>query len=71
MTILVFPETMNHSCLASTAGQLAQIKALLELQDVVLTSEPDDLAPGAPLSQKIMGMRAAIIGGQKACELCC
>jgi hypothetical protein len=67
VTVFVFPETMNHSCLSSTSAQLGQIKALIAMQATVLDSNPSDLAPGTPLTTKILAMRQAIIGGQKAC----
>jgi hypothetical protein len=69
VTIFVFPETMNHSCLSSTSAQLGQIKALIAIQSTILESNPDDLAPDTPIRTKIMGMRRAVIMGQKACKL--
>jgi len=66
VTCTVFPETMNYSCLSSTSAQLALIKALIAVQDTILESSADDLAPGKPIMDKIRDMRQAIIGGQKA-----
>jgi hypothetical protein len=67
VTFCVFPETMNYSCLSSTSAQLGQIKALIAMQAKVLDAKPEDLSPGTPLRVKILGMRQAIISGQKAC----
>jgi hypothetical protein len=69
VTIFVFPETMNHSCLSSTSAQLAQIKALIAMQTTILESKPSQLAPGTPIMTKISGMRQTIIVAQKACKL--
>ena len=66
LTVFVFPETMNHSCMQSTIGQMAQLKALIALQETVLDSQPEDLGPGKPLMLKIIGMRSALLAGQKA-----
>ncbi|KZP26783.1 hypothetical protein FIBSPDRAFT_731732 [Athelia psychrophila] len=66
LTLTVFPETMNHSCMQSTVSQFAQIKALVAVQEAVLDAHPEDLGPGKPLLQKIIGMRAAVLAGQKA-----
>ncbi|KAF7972398.1 hypothetical protein HWV62_18046 [Athelia sp. TMB] len=66
LTVCVFPETMNHSCMQSTIGQMAQLKALIALQETVLDSQPEDLGPGKPLMLKIIGMRSALLAGQKA-----
>ena len=69
VTFIVFPETMNHSCLSSTSAQLGQIKALIAIQSTILESNPDDLAPDAPIRTKVLGMRRAVLIGQKACKL--
>lgn len=68
VTLFVFPETMNHSCMAATAAQLGQIKALIEMESTVLEADLEALAPGTPLMAKIAGARTAVLGGQKACE---
>lgn len=54
--------------MAATAVQLGQIKTLIAMESTVLEANPEDLAPGKPLMEKIAGARAAVLGGQKACK---
>lgn len=65
VTIFVFPETMNHSCMSATANQLGAIKALVGMQDVILQSRPEDLRSGSPLIVKLTGARAGVLAAQK------
>jgi len=67
-TIFIFPETMNHSCLTAISDQLGRIKALMVLQDDVLSSAPADLAPGTSLLTRINSARASLIVAQKECK---
>ncbi|KAL4246747.1 hypothetical protein ABKN59_009080 [Abortiporus biennis] len=60
--MFVFPETMNHSFLGGASGLLGQLKAMIDLQNEVLESDAESLAPGGPLLTKVATMRATIIG---------
>ncbi|KZP19305.1 hypothetical protein FIBSPDRAFT_1045659 [Athelia psychrophila] len=66
LTVLVFPETMNHACMKATVSQMAQLQALIAVQEAVLDSRVENLAPGTPLLAQIGGMRSAVLAGQKA-----
>lgn len=57
--------------MAATAAQLGQVKTLIKMESTVLESDPEDLAPGKPLMVKIAGIRAAVLGTQKACRFLC
>ncbi|KAJ3525006.1 hypothetical protein NM688_g8467 [Phlebia brevispora] len=59
--VFVFPESINHATLVSTSALLGKIKDLVDLQQQVLESTPDDLARGSPLFTKLLGGRAAIL----------
>ena len=63
VTIFVFPETMNHAMLGSISDLLGKINTFIDLQNSVLESRPEDIAPGTPLLTKLLGTRAAIVGG--------
>jgi hypothetical protein len=67
-TIFIFPETMNHLCMSMISAQLAKANALILLQDEVLTSDLEGLAPGSPLIAKVNAVRATIIGEQQQRE---
>lgn len=47
---------------------MAQLKALIAIQETVLNSTPEELGPDTPLLAKITGMRAAVLAGQKALQ---
>ncbi|CAL1710858.1 unnamed protein product [Somion occarium] len=63
ITIFVFPETMNHSLLISHSGLLGQIQSLMDMQQQVLESQPEDLAPNSTLLTKLLGLRSGLIAG--------
>ncbi|KAF5353705.1 hypothetical protein D9758_008696 [Tetrapyrgos nigripes] len=64
LTIFVFPESMSHSALRTFSDQLRRAKALIEIQDEVLKSKPEELGRGTVLGMKIEGMRAGLVGVQ-------
>lgn len=66
-TVLIFPETMNHSHLSSICEQLDRVRTLLTVQDEVLQASPADVVKGSPLYTKIVGTRAELIAAQQAC----
>ncbi|TBU59289.1 hypothetical protein BD310DRAFT_976680 [Dichomitus squalens] len=59
--IFVFPETLSHSYLDSSAGLLQKFKGLLALQDEVLRADTRDVLPGTPLAGKVNGARIGMI----------
>ncbi len=59
--IFIFPESLNHSYLDSSAGLLQTLKGLLALQEEVLRADPHDVLPGTPLVGKVFGMRVGAI----------
>ncbi|KAI0070747.1 hypothetical protein K474DRAFT_1631398 [Panus rudis PR-1116 ss-1] len=63
--LLVFPETVNHAFLVGTSGLLGQIQGLIEMQEQVLTTSPNELGENSPLVGKVRGSRAAIVGVYK------
>jgi hypothetical protein len=67
VTIVVFPQTMNHSCLSATSDLLAKIGELVKIQDVVVDSKPEDLQKGSPLLIDISSKRANIVGSLRQC----
>ena len=71
VTIFVFPETMNHAMLGSISDLLGKINTFIDLQNSVLESRPEDIAPGTPLLTKILGTRAAIVGGFQQSKWLC
>lgn len=60
--VLIFPETLNHAFLVAACDLVGKVKALLDLQETVLSSAPEELASDAPLQAKIVGARAGIVG---------
>ncbi|KAL7284167.1 hypothetical protein ACG7TL_001449 [Trametes sanguinea] len=50
--IFLFPETLNHSYLASSAELLDKFKGILAMQEEVLSTDPHDSGPGSPLAGK-------------------
>ena len=60
-TTFIFPETLNHAFLVAACDLVGKVKGLLDLQEVVLSSAPEELAPDAPLHAKVMGARAGIV----------
>lgn len=60
--VLVFPETVNHATLVASSALIGKIKTLVDLQQQVLESSPDDLARGSELFIKLQGMRVGILG---------
>ena len=59
--IFVFPETLSHAYLDSSAVLLQKSKGLLALQDEVLRADPRDVLPGTPLAGKVNGASVGII----------
>ena len=56
----VFPETVNHATLVATSGLLGKLQSIVDIQQQILSASPDDLAEGAPLTQKMQGLRVAV-----------
>ena len=59
--VLIFPETMNHSYLSSSAELVEKLKGILTLQEDVLEADPQEIHSGAPLATKIIMARAGMI----------
>ncbi|KAI1798167.1 hypothetical protein LXA43DRAFT_979068 [Ganoderma leucocontextum] len=57
----LFPESLNHSYLDSSAGLLQTLKELLASQDEILRTNPHDILPGTPLVGKVYGARIGAI----------
>ncbi|KAI0777718.1 hypothetical protein BD413DRAFT_519071 [Trametes elegans] len=49
---ILFPESLNHSYLYTSAELIDKFKGILEMQDEVLQSDPHDVLPGTPLATK-------------------
>lgn len=58
---LVFPETLNHSYLDSSAVLLQTLKGLLTIQDEILSADPHDVLPGTLLVGKVNEARVGAI----------
>ena len=69
--ILAFPETLNHSYLASSADLLEKLRGILAMQDDVLQADPHDLLPGTPLGTKVAAARAGALAQLQQRALCC
>ncbi|CDO75856.1 hypothetical protein BN946_scf184833.g7 [Trametes cinnabarina] len=52
LIIFLFPETLNHSYLASSAELLDKFKGILAMQEEVLNTDPNDVGPGSTLATK-------------------
>ena len=63
----LFPESINHATLISISDLLGKIKSLIDLQQQILESTPDDLGPGSPLSGKILGGRVGMLTHLQQC----
>lgn len=56
----IFPETVNHATLVSTSALIAKLQSIVDVQQQILSASPDDLADGAPLPQKMQGLRVGV-----------
>lgn len=56
-----FPETLNHSYLASSADLLDKFKGILAMQEEVLRTDPHDIVTGSPLATKTTMARAGMV----------
>jgi hypothetical protein len=65
VTLIVFPETMNHSVLDGVCGMLEGVRSLLEMQDRVL----EDGGAGKGLLEEIKNKRATVITALQQCQL--
>lgn len=61
LIIFVFPETLNHSYLSTTALILGQIQGLIDMQQEVLDSPLSAFAAPGPVLAKITGARMGIL----------
>ncbi|KAI0646345.1 hypothetical protein C8Q79DRAFT_909612 [Trametes meyenii] len=59
--IFVFPESLNHSYLHSSAELLDKLKGILAVQEDVLSADPHDVVPGSPLATKTTLARVGMI----------
>ncbi|KAI0946571.1 hypothetical protein AcW1_010001 [Taiwanofungus camphoratus] len=60
LIIVVFPETLNHALLVSTADLVGELQALVEMQGEVLGAAPSDLTTGSGLLRKVLLARDGI-----------
>ncbi|EIW51294.1 uncharacterized protein TRAVEDRAFT_54686 [Trametes versicolor FP-101664 SS1] len=56
-----FPETLNHSYLASSAELLGKFQGILAMQEEVLRTDPHDIVTGTPLATKTAMARTGMI----------
>ncbi len=61
LIVLLFPETLNHSYLNTTAVILGQIQNLIDMQKEVLDAPPEAFVPPSALVGKISGARVGIM----------
>ncbi|KAA1472661.1 hypothetical protein DENSPDRAFT_872334 [Dentipellis sp. KUC8613] len=59
--VTVFPETLNHAYLNGVSGLLTHARAILVMQNDVLSSTPDDFGPGCPKRERLMQHRTAMV----------
>ncbi|KAF7792649.1 hypothetical protein EIP86_003746 [Pleurotus ostreatoroseus] len=57
----IFPESINHATLVGFSAVIGKLKAVVDLQQKILESSPDDLARGSKLFTQLGGMRVGII----------
>lgn len=67
LVLLVFPETINHAALVSASALVGKLKDMVDVQQKVLESTPEDLAPDAPLALALKGSRVAVLGHIQQC----
>lgn len=67
LIIVVFPETLNHALLASTADLVGELRALVEMQGEVLEAAPSDLTTGSGLLRKVLLARDGIFAHIQQC----
>ena len=58
--MFVFPESINHATLVSTSGLIEKLQSIVDVQQQILSANPDDLAEGAPLPQKMHDLTADV-----------
>ncbi|KAI8970891.1 hypothetical protein BD414DRAFT_501521 [Trametes punicea] len=61
LIIILFPESLNHSYLSSSAELLDKFKGILALQEDVLSTDPHEVGPGSPLATKVTMARVGTI----------
>lgn len=64
----LFPQTVNHVYLGLVSTILDKVKAMLALQDQMLSPQPGDFTPGCPKLKAMMGIRAAVAGMYQNCS---
>lgn len=67
----MFPETVNHATLVASSALIGKIKTLVDRQQQVLESSPDDLARGSELFTQLQGMRVGILAQIQQSEFYC
>jgi hypothetical protein len=64
----LFPQTVNHAYLGLISVILDKIKAMLALQEHLLSPQPGDFTPGCPKLTAMLGIRAAVAGMYQTCD---
>ncbi|KAI0826576.1 hypothetical protein BC628DRAFT_1419081 [Trametes gibbosa] len=59
--IIAFPESLNHSYLTSAAELVEKFTGIVQMQDEVLRTSPQDIVPGTPMATKTSMARAAVV----------
>jgi hypothetical protein len=58
----IFPQTVNHVYLGLMSMILDKVKAMLMLQDSLVSPQPGDFGPGCPKLKALKGIRFGVAG---------